>query len=116
MVLERIHAPAGFESNEIAALTCLQKRRVDIRAMGHAIRLPEPVHERIAQRDNCNQLAGQRVAHFLGRGSVSVGEPRVLQSDLLQNAENIRPTLAACHDLAKFWRLVVDPDWKALMA
>src|SRR5262245_35111651 len=115
MVLERIHAPTGFESNEIAALTCLQKCGVDIRAMGHTLRLPEPFQERVAERDICNQFAGQRVAHFLGRGLMGVGEDRVLQPDFLQNPENIRPKLNAGPDLAKFRRLLENPDRKAVM-
>jgi len=115
MVLERVNAPAGFERNAIAPLTCLQERAVNIGAMGHAIRLPEPLHERIAERDICNQLAGQRVAHFLGRGSMGVGKDRVLQPDFLQNPENIRPKLDAGPDLTEFRRLLEDPDCKALV-
>src|SRR5262249_4799163 len=91
MILERIHAPAGFKSNEIALLTRLQERAVNIGAMGHAVRLTELFQERIAERDICNQLASQRVAHFLGWGAMGVGENRVLQPDFLQNPENIRP-------------------------
>src|SRR6516162_3309509 len=92
MVLERVNAPAGFERNAIAPLTCLQERAVNIGAMGHAIRLPEPLHERIAERDICNQLAGQRVAHFLGRGSMGVGKDRVLNPTFSRTGKIFGPS------------------------
>ena len=88
---------------------------MDVGAMGDAIRLTELFHERVAKGDIGNQLARQGIAHFLGGRPMGIGKDRILQSDFLQNAEDIGSKLNSGSDLAEFRRLFEDPDRKTLM-
>src|SRR5262245_29287162 len=115
MILEGVHTATRFERDKITALTRLEERGVNIGAMGHAIRLPELFHERFAERDIGNQLAGQRVTHFLGGGAMGVGEDGILQPDFLENAKDIGSKLNSSADLAEFRSLFENPDRKPAM-
>ena len=44
VVLESVDAPAGFERDQVAALTGFQERAVDVGAMGNAVWLTEALH------------------------------------------------------------------------
>ena len=114
VVLVAIDAPAGFQRDQIAALAGFQERAVDVGAMGDRIRLAEAFDEGAIERNVGDQFAGERVAHFLRRRAVGVGQDGVLEADLLQHAEDIGPELDAGADLAEFGRLLEHAHRKAL--
>ena len=87
-------------------LAGLEKRAVDVGAMGDRIGLAEAFGESVAERNAGDQLAGERVAHFLRRRNVGVGEDRVLEADFLQHAENIGAELDAGADFAELRALL----------
>ena len=87
---------------------------MDVGAVGDRVRLAEALGEFGAERDMGDQLAGERVAHFLRRRAVGVGEHGVLEADLLQHAENIGAELDAGADLAEFGRLLEHAHREAL--
>ena len=82
--------------------------------MGDRVGLAEALDEGVAERDVGDQLAGQRVAHFLRRRAVGVGQHGVLEADLLQHAEDIGAELDAGADLAEFGRLLEHAHREAL--
>ena len=102
VVLVAVDAPAVFQRDQIAALAGLQEHAVNVGAMGDAVRLAEALHELGVERHIGNQITGQRVAHFLRRRAMCVGQHGVLEADFLQDAENIRPELDAGADFAEF--------------
>src|SRR5262249_40671360 len=115
MILEIIHATTGFQRDQIAALACFQERTVNICAVSDAVRLAESFQKCIAKRNICNQLTGKRVAHFLGRRPMRIGQHRVLESHFFQYAKNIGTELDARSDLAEFRCLLEHPDRKTLV-
>ena len=114
VILVAVDLAVVFQRDQVAALAGLQKRRVDVGAMGDGVRLAEALDEFGAERNIGDQLAGQRVAHFLRRRAMGVGEHGVLEADLFQHAENIRPKLDAGADFAEFGRLLEQAHRKTL--
>ena len=115
VILEIIDAPAGFQRDQVAALAGLQEHAVDVGAVGDAVRLAETLHEFGIERHIGNEVAGQRVAHFLRRRAMGVGQHGVLEADFLQHAENIGPELDAGADFAEFRRLLEHAHRKTLV-
>ena len=74
---------------------------MDVGAVGNRVRLAEALGKFVPKRNIGDQLAGERVAHFLRRRAVGVGEDRLLEADLLQHAEDIGAELNAGADLAE---------------
>ena len=83
---------------------------MDVGAVGDGIGLAETGKEFLAERDAGDQLAGERAAHLLRRRAVRVGQHRLLQPDLLQRAEHVRPELDAGADFAEFRALLEHAD------
>ena len=79
---------------------------MDVGAVGDRVRLAEALEELRAERNAGDQLAGERVAHFLRRRTVGIGEHGILEPDLVQRAENVGSELDAGADLAEFGRLL----------
>ena len=104
-------------SSEIRLLAwqALQERAVDVGAVGHRVGLAEALHERGVERDMGDQLAGERIAHFLRRRHMGIGQHRVLEPDLVQRAEDIGSELDAGADLAELARLLEQDDREALL-
>ena len=115
ILVESADAAAGFQRNEIAALTGFQERAVDVGAMGNAVWLTEALHEFGVERHVGNKIAGQRVAHFLRRRAVGVGQHGVLQPDLFQHAENIGAVAGMPAPTSReFGRLLENPHGKSV--
>ena len=70
------------------------------------VRLAEALEEVVAERNIGDQIAGQRIAHFLRRRAVGVGQDGILEADFLEHAKNVRPELDAGADFAEFRRLL----------
>ena len=115
MILVGVDAPARLQRDQVAALAGLEKGAVDVGAMGHRVRLAELFEESIAQRNIGDEFAGERVAHFLCRWAMRVGQDCILQADFFEHAKDIGAELDAGADLAEFGRLLEKADRKALM-
>jgi hypothetical protein len=73
---------------------------MDVGAVGDGIGLAaEALGEGLVERDAGDQLAGERVAHFLRRRDMGVGEDGILEADPLQHAKDIGAELDAGADL-----------------
>ena len=116
VVLVVVDAAIVFQRDQIAAAAGLQEHAVDVGAMGNAVRLAEALDEFGVERHVGNEIAGQRIAHFLRRRAVCVGQHGVFEADFLQDAENVRPELDAGADFAEFGRLLEQPDRKSLVS
>ena len=70
VILEAVDPPAGFQRDQVVALAGVQQDAVDVGAVGNRIGLAEALDEFGTERDAGDQLAGDRVAHFLCRRTV----------------------------------------------
>ena len=88
---------------------------MNIGAVGDSIRLvAEALGKLGIERNVGDQIAGQRVAHFLRRRHMGIGEDRLLEPDFLQHAEDIGAELDAGADFAEFRRLFEQADRETL--
>ena len=106
--------PVVFQRDAIAALAGLQIGRMQIGTVGQRIGLAEPLEIFLAERNLRDQFAGERVAHFLRRRDMRVGQHLIPQAKLFQRAKDVRSELDAGADLAEFLRLLEQADRKAL--
>jgi hypothetical protein len=86
---------------------------VNVVTVRHRIGLLELGLEALIERDTGDSLARQGAAHFHCWRAMRVGQYRVLQPELLQGPENVRPQLNASADLAKLGRLFEHAHRKA---
>src|SRR5215471_7791100 len=114
-VFEAIDPPAGFQRDEIAPLAGFEERGVDVGTVGDSIGLAESLQERVAERNIGYQLAGEGIAHLLRGRAMGVCEDGVLEADFLQHPKNVGAKLDAGTNLAKFRRLLENPDGKAMI-
>ena len=87
---------------------------MQIGPVGQRIGLAEAFEVFLAERNLGDERAGERVAHFLRRRDMRVGQHLILQAKLFQRAKDVWPELDAGADLAEFLRLLEQADRKTL--
>jgi isoquinoline 1-oxidoreductase alpha subunit len=87
---------------------------VDVGAVGDRIGLAEPRQEGLGKRNAHDEVAGERVTHFLRLRPPRVRQHRVGEADALERAENVGAELDAGTEFAEFGGLLQDADRKTL--
>ena len=113
VILEIRDLAFDFERDEVVALAGFQIGAVDVVAMRHRIGLLEIGFRLIAERHAGDHFAGESAAHGERARPPGIGQDRVLQPDLFQRAEDIRPELDAGADLAEMFGLLQHANRKA---
>src|SRR5215470_10898125 len=115
MFLIAVDGAMRLERDQIVILARAQQRAMDVGAMRHRVGILKALRKALVRKRNADdRLAREGTAHLHGGRTVSVGEHRILQSDLVKRPENIGAELDAGADLAELRGLLKNANRKAL--